>query len=387
MKKIIFILTVFLFTYSSFVFSENRRIDKLTFDSLANYVNCRYAKVYIEYLIDSTENISDIDKKSYTDTIKTKLIVKSYKGALVGVQLDTLLRNHNWGSTAKICSNWYKSKNFNQVISKSNIEIIQYLLSREGIYSGVIINDSANIESELIKIFPDVNNNNGKNQNPPDNGKKYNWIWICSILLLVQFLISYLLFRYISKKNNKLESEINHRINKHSGNILDLLNRVRSLEDQPLKNNLNDLFTGEYKNQIINVLVPEIKKQIDEEKRGGESKTETGTKTEINRLNEKDTVKYLKTIQDGIFYSVSNIPSDCFFKLFNENGRTANFEFCGDEQIAIANKDSIKEVCETSGSSIEARGIQNIKDGAGIVELQENGTWKVTQKAKVKFIS
>jgi len=104
-----------------------------------------------------------------------------------------------------------------------------------------------------------------------------------------------------------------------------------------------------------------------------------------SKNNNLETMGYLKTIQDGVFHTLSKTPEDCFFRMFNQSGNTANFEFSGDVRVAIANNDTIKEVSTYSGASIAAKDIQNIE--SGIVEKQNDGTWKIIKKPKIKFIS
>jgi hypothetical protein len=168
-------------------------------------------------------------------------------------------------------------------------------------------------------------------------------------------------------------------IKKYEEKIQNLLDIIESAKKQIEANN-----------EIIRLM--DLEEQKGEETAMVEEKTNDdelfddlfGEKTEESNNNNLETIGYLKTFQDGVFHSLSKTPENCYFRLFNQNGNTANFEFSGDEQSAIANKDSIKEVYETSGGSIDATNIKNIEPG--FVTLQDNKTWKITQKAKIRFI-
>jgi hypothetical protein len=155
----------------------------------------------------------------------------------------------------------------------------------------------------------------------------------------------------------------------------------------------NKLLTEEQITQILDIKLTEIKNNI-----VGEIKkyfieidkvklSEGKTLKNSDKNLESSDIKYLKTIQDKTFHTISSSynAEDCFFRLFNEKDKNADFEFYGDVQVALANKDMLKEVCETTGTYMDATGILNIKEGK--VVLQDNGTWKVIDLAKIKFTS
>jgi len=193
-----------------------------------------------------------------------------------------------------------------------------------------------------------------------------------------------------ASENNSATEELKNKIKALEKRITDWEEKRFDNRDTISNNPLLENQITQILDEIMPIANETIKSTINEclKEINSEGNLLAGKITEESDKDEDiSNMKYLKTIQDGVFHSISNDPYDCFFRLFNEKGKMANFDFCGDEQVAIANKDSIKEVCDTSGSSIDATGIQNIINGAGTVELQDNGTWKVTQKTKIKFIS
>jgi len=138
-------------------------------------------------------------------------------------------------------------------------------------------------------------------------------------------------------------------------------------------------------NDLLNT-IEEAKKELAElDRLEAELNLKEEIENDLTKENNLETIGYLKTIQDGVFHTLSKTPENCFFRMFNQNGNTAEFEFSGDVQSTIANIDSTKEVCMSSGSSIGAKDIQNIEKGT--VEKQTDGTWKIIKKPKIKFIS
>jgi hypothetical protein len=98
----------------------------------------------------------------------------------------------------------------------------------------------------------------------------------------------------------------------------------------------------------------------------------------------KSEVKYLKQRNGNIFNQTSDNPEGCYFLAFNIKNDRASFKFSGNEDYAINNKNEVfDDVCEVSGSTLNARTIKN--EANGEITL-EDGKWKVTKKARIKFI-
>jgi hypothetical protein len=110
----------------------------------------------------------------------------------------------------------------------------------------------------------------------------------------------------------------------------------------------------------------------------------TGVPPKIEKPVVKSNVIYLKTKSGDYLYHESDNQENSKFKLFDINGDKAKFEFCGNEQSAIDNKNSIFDnVCEYSNYSSGVTHITNIEPGE--VYRQHDGRWKVIKKAKIKF--
>ena len=104
---------------------------------------------------------------------------------------------------------------------------------------------------------------------------------------------------------------------------------------------------------------------------------------QVNYSNSQ--AKYLK-MKSGIYLSQeSDSPANSKYKIFDIQGNTAKFEFCGNEIEAIANREAFFDnVCEDSNYSPNAK--QVINEQSGVVELQSDGKWKVITKAIIKFV-
>ena len=91
---------------------------------------------------------------------------------------------------------------------------------------------------------------------------------------------------------------------------------------------------------------------------------------------------YAKTFKNGLLKECSREEAD--FEIFNIDGDTARFEFCGNETKAISNSDStFDDICDREGILDGATAINNIVSGE---VRRQDGKWKVTKKAKIKFL-
>lgn len=91
-------------------------------------------------------------------------------------------------------------------------------------------------------------------------------------------------------------------------------------------------------------------------------------------------VLYLWPFALGVFKEGSQ--SESYFKLTKNGESYGLFEFCGDAEYAIANRD---EVFDGFCSIIEIRGNKSVKtEKPGRAEFR-NGVWCVTEKAMIKF--
>jgi len=94
--------------------------------------------------------------------------------------------------------------------------------------------------------------------------------------------------------------------------------------------------------------------------------------------------KYLKGKTGKAFSRVENTPEDSFFRLYNEDGDTADFEFFGDDNEAIAKRVFHDDICNIlSGHYQNACSVQIVKPG----KVKRTGEqWSVIEPIKIKLI-
>lgn len=93
------------------------------------------------------------------------------------------------------------------------------------------------------------------------------------------------------------------------------------------------------------------------------------------------TYRYLSDATDGRFSKAFETANNkCYFRMWEEQG-TIYYEFCGNEERALANMDALfDDVCEVLGNRRTAHGIKN--EAPGILDKQ----FKVIRKAIIQLI-
>jgi len=198
---------------------------------------------------------------------------------------------------------------------------------------------------------------------------KLMWITIILVVLLLSLIaFQVYLFWKMKKTRRRLKDELISlmdkkiyatQTNNNSGgrNYEDLEKRVIKLQQE--MNNLKS-----------------CNKQVEINKPGN-------IQQQTNYSNSE--VKYLR-MKSGIYLSQeSHSQANSKYKVFDIQGNTAKFEFCGNELEAIANREAFFDnVCDDSNYYPNAK--QVVNEQAGIVELQGDGKWKVITKAIIKFV-
>ena len=88
--------------------------------------------------------------------------------------------------------------------------------------------------------------------------------------------------------------------------------------------------------------------------------------------------------KSGFPNNLSDQKGDSYFRFFNIQADSADFDFCGNNiERAKANKTELEQACDILGSAVDAYKIENLEKGT--VSLRD-GKWEVTQKAKIKFV-
>lgn len=112
---------------------------------------------------------------------------------------------------------------------------------------------------------------------------------------------------------------------------------------------------------------------------------DSSTELLLNHKEQIKTVKYLKEKSEDSLSFETNNESEAKFKLMLISNENADFEFVG-KANDFASSDYFDNVCEFANNPSELSSITLVRTiERGNVELQPNGKWKVTKKAKIKF--
>jgi hypothetical protein len=367
-KKII-VLSVLL-SYCISGAAQQQEIDSATFCRLVDYVNCKYTEAYIDAYIKNKPARNDV--KKYNKNIKPELRKCTIEKPIKFEEFSQLLKNNEWTTTEntlsiKINEKKQKFAEFSRSDLNGRIKILIELdnVNASIISEAVKATVKTTVEQELQKLqkFLTPENTQGTTTtsdttSPPPHQEDWKfWIIIAGIILSI--VIHIIVFGWLLKYEKKQDYEkSDDKLLEHLKKIERKLQMVEE-ELQQLKN----LPQTDSKQPIINV---------------SQDVPENIPVVEFN-------VKYLKMKSGDYLSQESDSQENCKFKLFDINGDTAKFEFCGNEQDAIANKNATFDtVCEDSNYVANATHIENLEPGE--VRRQPDGKWKVIKKAKIKFV-
>lgn len=195
------------------------------------------------------------------------------------------------------------------------------------------------------------------------------------IFCLLVISISFSLFQRKVKDRDRRENIINTVLD--SQRINDKIRSINTSESSksPIDN----------ENSIVAIINKVINSRLEEDKK----KKDLVNKEYIN-MPKQETIskpeeKFLKE-KEGILIFKEAAEENSYYKLFDIKGAKASFQFCGNEEIAIANYDGIlKDVFDDEMTySSRAKQIKNISSGT--VEQQPDGKWRIIIPAKINFI-
>ncbi|HOK99080.1 MAG TPA: hypothetical protein PLD12_08080 [Bacteroidales bacterium] len=412
MKKQVIILKIFILL-STYCFGQVT-ITKQEFEKLVDYANCKYVQAYIEK--------NDASKPYYRDTylkkIKpelNKVNLDSFQTILSYDQLLDLLSNNEpaFKLVKKFNERKLKYAEFedNESLLKSLItsgwnnvdlsqtarEIQDDLLSKYETKKGInqkktsesdvvkaqILQTASQVEelqlklSQLQEKFKILSNDTKiiEFQQSLNRLKLLLYVELGILFLLVIVLIYVLLIKLPTR-----EDILNYVLgSKRVEDKFCVKNNCQQTCNQNLiKNNSNENYLTE---KNINLIVDRVLECI----RLNETESQRDYKDtkEEKFENSKKTYKYLKGQNGKIFSIADNSSENSFFRLFEERGDLAQFEFNGDEAEAIANRIFTDDVCTIiSGGYQNAHRVITIKPGK-IKRIGDH--WEVVEKIEIKL--
>jgi hypothetical protein len=357
------------------------RISSAIFDRLVDYVNCKYIEAYIGYIIESgrqpPEN-KDFFCQKYNYVIRPKLINCTIDKHPDYDRIYNLLDQNHWLiQEVKTLLNWIDGKKYDknsQSALSDNKKIIEWLIKLDDSNIAYYLQETTNrLRKELYSKYcgPSGSFPEETQSTPQNEGKK-------------QKRQSILQWFGSSQSSNERDEKIETGLTEQS-------NKTRSPE-QPRKSNISGSKSLEERVWQLEMNVRAIEDKLQQmERRFGQQFHSIYNTQNMSIASmpkdmppEKPNVKYLRMKSGSSLSQESDSPEGGKFKLFDIVGDRAKFEFCGDEQAAIANKDAtFDNVCEDSGYYLNARRIESVEPG----EVQrQDGKWKVIKKAKIKFV-
>jgi len=376
-----------------------QKIDKETFEKLVDYANCKYVESFIEK--------HDKGKSDYYETYRKTLAQKLKEASLENLQdilsyseLSNQLNNNNPAKELAKKINERKAKyadyqdNISLINSLSttgwnNIDLSQTAANiQNNILSNIVPTDkkskntkpvseaeivktqtiqtSSQVEQLLTKIN-ELHQHNDKLNNITDEMQKsletFKLIVLGAFISLIPFLV---IFFFLLKKN--LRKYITTQVIKSE--------RIeKTIVDKEIKPYV-------LSEKDIDIIV----KRVLEQKRlsTGENQPHSVMIAKESTESTKSISKYLKGKSGKIFNRAENNPENSFFRLFNENEETAQFEFFGHEAEALARRIFSEDICIiVSGNYQNARSIVNTKPGK-VKRVGEQ--WEVIEPLQIKLI-
>jgi hypothetical protein len=375
MRKIFFIASIlFLCGFSCVA----QTINQNEFEKIVDYVNCRYAKAYIE-----NTNASQSDKEAYNSKIKSKLDNCSFDNHLSYDDLYKILKNNSWGQTAdNLIKVRKESKKFADISSKTNLEIIDYIIEISGNFKTDIGDKTIKeVETELKERYANKPQETPKVvekaieptplqtvQVATENKNEYHWvIWLIialeGILLCV---FSYFLYR-LWKRCNKLKRMLIERENSNKSSSVEMFEaKLQQLERE----------FGELQEKVRNIKLEPISPNT--------IKTEDKIiETPVNVQEPKISyIKYFRTKQGKVLQEEVSNQSDASFKIYDINNNEAKFEYCG----GVVNPDFFTEICTFENNPADVPHKKEIRTTAYGTVKKDNNNWVIDKPAKIKFI-
>jgi hypothetical protein len=363
-------------------------IDKKTFDKLVDYVNCKYTGKYIESFRGQKTMKADLDK--YDNIFKGKLNTCTPDNCPSFDNLQQLEHN-GWDNTFKNLTKLLDKKKEQFKSNMSIQEAIKLLTTLEGTgipeaiektISHDLISDiqkelnnkynlssgdrrstissqfdSANMKAEIEKMVKAEIKKTRKAQI-----KLSPLLWLVCIIVFVSPLIFLFILLWRRSSDKQIEKIVEPLLLKYKS---EYENKLEQYENK-LKQYENNL--EQYENKL--------KQDID-------NSINDNHYSDINTEQNTDT-KYVSLYQDRTFYNLSDSPQSCDFKIFNIQGNTADFEFCGDKNTALAHKYIFDGICEIIESTKVPRDIITVEKGK--VMMNQKGDWEVTVLSKIKIV-
>ncbi len=397
MRKLAIMLVLFLVPFRFCLGQETISVDSAEMDQIINFITNRYIKAYLEIhhpqspiLKKLTDNCK-LDKNANVWEIMDDCQKDKKIGNIVKEKIFTPIRNCQDLNKATAIPNIFDGESedtksrLNSVKQEIDSEITQWLSNKRKKDTPV------NTDNDKLHKLPMENfrlNEKIKQleatQNQ-DGGFSSTEIILLSIALLELIAIIYFVICWEKKTEEDEESGMtgNEQLQvtrKHEQKIGELnaeINKLRRKIDELTKNCKTPQKDSQQKQTSNSVASEPIKATT------SPSKPDTEKKKEPVQVIKHDYTGYLAQFDGESFGRLKDKKDLCNFAIFNKKTDSAKFEYCGDDNVAIAQYDVVFDgIADWEGDPQNASSVQLITPGE-VRFIDER--WKVTTKAKIKF--
>lgn len=233
-----------------------------------------------------------------------------------------------------------------------------------------IAQDTTRSDNKQSEQREDVSENPQNPQQQYDDLRKWGLSSICGILSII-LIVSVIVYRKVKGRDEIVEIVLKSR------RIAEAFAPPQNYPPQ------NSAKTGQLTEREINLIVDRVLECLTlnekETKPSSQSSESNG-----GFIPPRTVYKYLKGKTGKIFNRVDNTPDNSFFRLSNEYGDIADFEFYGNEEEAIAKRIFHEDICNIlSGNYQNAHSVQIITPGK-VKRIGEQ--WSVIEPMKIILI-
>lgn len=374
---------------------------------LVNYVGCRYTNKYIAAYIANMNPKQDLRSAYDNRGLKTTLEQQKIENSISLDDLSALLREYEWNDVddkfvskfknrlgadqkdlsvllsldlyTEITKDWLKEEK-----NSLQKEISEYVLNQKE-------QESVNNKTNRCDVVSDSNEST-KNK---DSVSLSNW-WLIALTVCVILLFVAIIALSKIKANQSLLAEIQRKLHDDSrgsdsanqysrlsmgiNNLkddiiklkaeLNLLKSRNNPDSRPSNSGMNN--TSSY-NAPNNVSQPV-------------AASAPQNHQPINNESQKEYI-YLRPFNEGVLKESSRNNSEALFRIEHMNGEDYRFEFDQTQdkvETALSSVNAYFDgICDMEGYSNSSRRITMLQ--TGVVRKQQNGSWIVVQKGRVKF--
>lgn len=228
--------------------------------------------------------------------------------------------------------------------------------------------DSISKDQTQSEQFEDVSNETKTFQQKYDNLIKWVILPIYGILGIILIILAMICKRY-KNKDDIVEIILS------SSRIKEKFSPSKNYQQQNMEK------TNRLTERDVNLIVDRVLEclKLNEKERKPSSQESASNNTFIPQ---KIVYKYLKGKTGKTFSRAENTPEDSYFRLSNESGDVADFEFFGNNEEAIAKRIFHEDICEISGSYQGAHKVEMISLGKA---KRIGEQWTVTERIKIRL--